>query len=279
MKIYYQWNPGSYMHLASVEIQKHLNIEIDEIIWKPDFKDVWESIGQNNIAVLAIENSYMWSIHPNLYGFLKYDCKIVGRYDMLIRHCLCSKEEKLEDITKAYSQLPALDQCHIYLKEKWISPMVFSDTSLAASHVAQSDDPWKAAICSEFAAKLNGLNILDRDIQDNNQNTTRFAIITHQDQDVLYKYDSPNLPVGMRREGKMSIIFEVHHIPWSLSTCLLVFHNRWINITKLESMPSFHKESFLFWINIEGDTQDENVSQAIKEVWELSESIKIIWEY
>lgn len=269
MKIYYQGNPGSYMHLASKQIQKNLDIEIDEIIWKPDFKDVWEAIGENDIAVLAIENSYMGSIHPNLHGFLKYDCKIIGRYDMLIRHCLCSKEKRLEDITKAYSQLPALDQCHIYLKEKGIEPMVYSDTSLAAQHVSETKDTGKAAICSEYAAELNGLNILDRDIQDNNKNTTRFAIITHIDQSVSYS----------KKEGKMSVIFEVQHIPWALSRCLQIFDKRWINLSKLESMPSFHKTSFLFWVNIEWDMNDDNVIQAIEEVSEISENLKIIWEY
>jgi len=257
------------MHLASEKIQKNLNVEIEDIVGKPDFKDVWEAIWKEDIAVLAIENSYMGSIHPNLYGFLKYDCKIVGRYDMLIQHCLCSKEEKLENVSKAYSQLPALDQCHTYLKEKNIEAMVYSDTSLAAKHVSETSDAWKAAICSEFAAEFYWLNILEKNIQDNDQNTTRFAIITHKSNNLSYTL----------QEGKMSIIFEVEHIPGALCECLTIFHNRKINLSKLESMPSFHKTSFLFWANIEWDMWDSNVASAIKDLENITESLQLIWEY
>lgn len=257
------------MHLASLEIQKKLNIPVDEIIGKPDFKDVWEAIWENDIAVLAIENSYMGSIHPNLHGFLKYDCKIIGRYDMLIQHCLCSKEKRLEDITKAYSQLPALDQCYTYLKDNDIEPMVYSDTSLAAKHVSETEDRGKAAICSEFAAKLNHLNILDTNIQDNDQNTTRFAVITHKAQNISYS----------SQEWKMSLIFEVKHIPGALSDTLDVFRSHKINLSKIESMPSFHKTSFLFWINIEWYLQQQHVNSAIKKLQEICESVQIIGEY
>ena len=140
MKIYYQGNEGSYMHIASREIEKNLSCAITSIEGKPDFSEVWESIGKNDIAVLAIENSYMGSIHPNLHGFLKYDCKIVGQYDMYINHCLCSKETDIKNITKAYSQMPALEQCHKYLKKMDIEPMVYSDTSLSAKHVSETQD-------------------------------------------------------------------------------------------------------------------------------------------
>lgn len=258
------------MHTASLAVEKYINSSIDVIEGKTDFRDVWEAIGQEHIAVLAIENSYMWSIHPNLHGFLKYDCKIIGQYDMFINHCLCSKETDIQKITQAYSQIPALEQCHKYLKDTGIQPMVFSDTALAAQYVSQTTDPWKAAICSELAAEIHGLNILERNIQDHSENTTRFAIITHKDVDISYSQNSK----------KTSIIFEVQHIPSTLHDCLWVFARHKVNLTKIESLPSFRgKFLFMFWVDIEGNLSDIPVSQALRELQDHVSEFRIIGQY
>ncbi len=270
MNIYYQGNPGSYMHTASLAIQENLSWTIDSIDGKADFKDVWEAIGTDNIAVLAIENSYMWSIHPNLHGFLKYDCKIIGEYNMPINHCICSKESDIKDVTKAYSQMPALEQCHRYLKEKGIEPMVYSDTALSAKHVAETEDSWKAAVCSELAAEIYKLNILDKNIQDQAENTTRFAIICHKDLDLNY----------LVKKDKMSISFEINHMPSSLYQCLWSFALNNINLTKLESLPSYKwKGTFTFWLDLEGKSDDTAVQLSLKWLETHTKNLRIIWEY
>jgi len=255
------------MHTASLAIEKHLNKTVDSIEGKPDFKDVWASIGHDDIAVLAIENSYMGSIHPNLHGFLKYDCKIVGEYNMPINHCISSKEKDIKDITKAYSQMPALEQCHKYLKNKGIEPIVYSDTALSAKHVAETEDAGKAAVCSELAAEIYGLNILDTNIQDQDENTTRFAIICHKDLDLDYSI----------KKDKMSISFEVRHMPSSLYQSLKCFADNNINLTKLESLPSYKmKGTFTFWLDLDGKPTDEAVTKALKDLKDHTTNLRII---
>ena len=270
MKIYYQWNPGSYMHTASVEVAKWLNIDIESIEGKPDFQEVWDNISPDGIAVLAIENSYMWSIHPNLQGFLKYDYQIIGDYHLAVNHCLCSKETDISKVTQAYSQMPALEQCHNYLKEKNIKPITYSDTALSASLVSQNWVPWDAAICSELAAEMYGLNILDRNIQDHQGNTTRFAIILPRNVNISYTPKS----------NKVTILFEAKHIPASLYKCLGVFATSGINLTKIESLPSYKWEfSAMFWIDIEWKLEDENIKNALEELKNYTTEIRILWEY
>ncbi len=270
MNIYYQGNPGSYMHSASLAIEKDLNWEIDSIEWKQDFKDVWDAIWKNDIAVLAIENSYMWSIHPNLHGFLKHDCKIIWEYNMPINHCLCSKEASIDNITKAYSQMPALEQCHKYLKEKGIDPMVYSDTALAAKHVSETQDSGKAAVCSQLAAEIHGLNILDKNIQDQQENTTRFAVICHKDLELEYS----------QTKNKTSILFDIHHMPSSLHECLGAFSQNNVNLTKLESLPNYRdKSTFTFWLDLDGVLSDIPVSQSLKDLENHTANMRIIWEY
>lgn len=270
MKIYYQGNPGSYMHTASVEIAKDLNCEIESLEWKPDFQEVWDNISGEWIAVLAIENSYMWSIHPNLYGFLKYDYKIIGDYHLPINHCLCSRETDILKITQVYSQMPALEQCHKYIKEKGFTPVNYSDTALSAKFASETEDSGIGAICSELAAELYWLNILERNIQDHQGNTTRFAIIVPKETDTRYR----------EKSNKISLLFEAKHIPASLYKCLWTFATNSINLTKIESLPSYKWEySAMFWLDIDGKMQDEKVALALEELKNYTTEIRIIGEY
>ncbi len=270
MNIYYQWNPWSYMYMASKQIQKNLSVKINDIVWMSDFIDVWEKIWTDAIWVLAIENSYMWSIHPNLYGFLKYDFKIIWEYYLEIKHCLCSKEDSLDNIKRAYSQNPALEQCHKYLKNKNISPVNFSDTALSAKYVSESEQRWIAAICSVEAAKIYGLNILDENIADNDKNTTRFAIIVPKNSSLKYN----------KKSSKISIIFEAKDIPSSLYKCLWAFATNNINLKKIESLPSY-KESFsyYFWLDFEWNIKDENIKKALRELEFFTKDIRILGVY
>jgi len=270
MKIIYQWNPWSYMHIASTEISKDLDIEIDEIIWKEDFNEAWAIIDENSIWVLPIENSYMWSIHASLYNFLQYDYKIIWEYYQDVNHCICSKEKELKNIKKAYSQLPALDQCTNYFKKHNIIPEIFSDTALSAKYVNESKETWLAAICSEKAAKIYWLNILEKNIQDQKWNTTRFAIITTQNNKTKYK----------RKSKKISILFEASDVPASLHKCLGAFATNHVNLTKIESLPSYSwKFHYLFWLDFEWEMKDVNIIKSLIELAFFTKTIKIIWEY
>lgn len=270
MKIYYQWNPWSYMNIASKNIVNDLNSWIEDIVWLPDFSDVWASIWEKWIWVLAVENSYMWSIHPNLYWFLKYDFKIIWEYFLEIKHCICSKETDIENIKEVYSQAPALEQCHNYLKSKNIKAINYSDTSLSAKYVSESQEKWIWAICSVEAAKMHGLNILEENIADQKGNTTRFAIITAKDSKLEYK----------NKSNKISVIFQTNHIPASLYKCLWAFATNNINLTKIESIPSYKDSfSYMFWMDFEGNLNDKNVQNSLEELKFFTKEIRILGEY
>lgn len=270
MKIYYQGNPGSYMHIASLEIEKNLDLDVESVEWKPNFLDVWEKIGDQWIWILAIENSYMWSIHANIYNFLKYDYKIIWEYFLEINHCLCSKEDDISLIKKAYSQKPALEQCYNFLKDKCIEPVDYSDTSLSARFVSESSEKWLAAICSEKAATLNNLNILEKNIQDQSWNTTRFIVIVPNDSTIKYNKDS----------NRISLVFETKHIPSSLYKCLWIFAENNINLTKIESIPSYKwKFDYMFWIDIDTKVWKNIINDSLEKLKEFTSYIKIIWEY
>jgi prephenate dehydratase len=270
MNIYYQWNPGSYMHAASLAVKDGLSAWVTELIWKPVFKDVWDNINAWWIWVLAIENSYMWSIHPNLYAFIKNDCKIIGEYYGAIDHCLCSKETDISKITKVYSQMPALEQCHKYIHSKNLEANECSDTALSAKIASETEETWVAWICSELAADIHGVNILEKKIQDQKNNTTRFAIIVPKSLELTYN----------KKSNKVSLIFEAKDIPSSLHKCLWSFAKYDINLSKIESLPSYAESfSYHFWVDFTGNLSDTQVQQALSNLEEFTCSIRIVWEY
>lgn len=258
------------MEITSKNISKDLNIKITDIIWVPEFSNVWKNISFKNIWILAIENSYMWSIHHNLYSFLKYDYKIIWEYFLEIKHCICSLETNLKDVKKAYSQAPALDQCREYLQKNNIEQKVFWDTALSAKYIKENNLKWVAAICSKEAAKFYGLNILEENIADQKWNTTRFIIIVPKNSKIKYKNNS----------NKISIIFEAKDIPASLYKCLWAFATNDINLTKIESIPSY-KENFnyYFWLEFNWKLEDKSVKKSLEELKFFTKRIRILGEY
>lgn len=270
MKLYYQGNPGSYMHIASLEAIQDLSVSIEEIVWLAVFQDVWEAIDRDAIGLLAIENSYMGSIHPNLYNFLKFPYKIIGEVDLPIQHCLCSHEQSIEGIHTVYSQQPALDQCYQYIQDHNFATISYTDTALAAKYIAEAKPEGTAAIASEKAAELYGLHVLDHNIQDNTYNTTRFVLIAHPDSIIEYSH----------KVGKISLLFEVNHLPASLYKCLGVFATNLINLTKIESLPSYKENfSYLFRVTFEGRLNETRVQSALQELEFYTNNIRILGDY
>lgn len=270
MNIIYQGEPGAYSNLASIEAKKHLDYDIWDIIWMQDFKSVWENIDHKTIAVIPVENSYAWNIHENLYNFLRYDYKIIGKIDLEVHHCLLSREKNITDISEVYSHPQALSQCHNYLKKHNIKAVIHRDTAWAAAEISQNKKPWVWAIASSLAWEIYSLNNLDSSIQDQNGNTTRFLVIVPRDSQIKFN----------DKKWKTSIIFETKNIPSALYKCLWAFATHNINLTKIESMPSLKNPfTYMFWIDFQWEISDTNVSKALLELEFYTQDIKIIWEY
>lgn len=270
MKIYYQWEKWAYSNIASLKAKENLDIVVEDIIWVPNFSLVWKNIWDDSIWVLPVENSTAWSIHENLYNFLRYDFKIIWEIPLEIQHCLLSKETKISDIKYAHSHPQALWQCYEFLKSNNIEAVVKYDTAWSAKEVSENDLPWVWAIASKLAWEIYWLNVIKEWIQDQDWNTTRFFIVVPKNSNLKFK----------KQSWKTSIIFEARNIPASLYKCLWAFATNDINLTKIESMPSFKDPfTYIFWIDFEWSVNDENVKNALSELEFFTKNIKILWEY
>ena len=271
MKIYYQWEPWCYHHEASLEIEKNLNVKIDEMIGFENFEKCWDKLWDESILILATENSYAGTIYENLYKFDKLDAKIIWEINLPIDHAICSVEKELSKINKVYSHFKALPQCYNYFKKHNIEEQIIvSDTAWAAIQLAETKEKWAAAICSKLAGEMYWLNILDEVIQDQKGNTTRFVIIVPKNSKIEY----------LKKENKVSVLFEARNIPASLYKCLWAFATNNVNLSKIESLPNIKNPfSYLFWLDFDWNLEEDNVKKALEELEYFTSNVKIIWEY
>lgn len=213
------------------------------------FEDVFEAVnkGEAKFGVIPVENSTAGSVHESYDLIMKYRFYVVGAYDLKIEHCLCAKPDtKYEDITDIYSHPQALAQCNNFVKNFDFTGVNYTNTAAAAKFVAESDKNNIAVICSELAAKKYGLKILKRNVQNNNNNRTRFIVI------------SKKLIIS-KGADKISLIFSTADKTGSLYRVLGRFSMAGLNLTKLESRPIENENfNYHFYVDVSGSVRDES---------------------
>ena len=218
------------------------------------FEDVFEAVnkGDARFGVIPVENSTAGSVHESYDLIMKYRFYVVGAYDLKIEHCLCAKENtKYEDIVDVYSHPQALSQCNNFLKNFDFTGINFTNTAAAAKYVAESDKNNIGVICSDLAAKEYGLKILKRNIQNTNNNKTRFIVISKE---LLINKDA----------DKISLIFSAPHTTGSLYRVLGRFSMAGLSLTKIESRPIENEDfNYHFYVDVMGSVRDESTLDLV----------------
>lgn len=218
------------------------------------FEDVFEAVnkGEASLGVIPVENSTAGSVHESYDLIMKYRFYVVGAYDLKIEHCLCSKKDtKYEDISDVYSHPQALSQCSAFLKNFDFTGINYSNTAAAAEYVSKSSRDDIAVICSQKAAKQYGLKIIKKNIQNSNNNKTRFIVISKK---LIIPSDA----------NKISLIFSLAHKTGTLYRVLGRFSMAGLNLTKLESRPTRDGSfNYYFYTDIQGNVRDESTLDLI----------------
>ena len=223
--------------------------------------------GECDEGVVPIENSYEGTVNITQDLLNKYDSNISAEIYLRIRHNLLSREKNINNIKRVYSHPQAIAQCRSWIKDNLpgVSVAEVASTSLAAKMSSKESNT--AAIGSSFAASTYGLNILSENIEDDQENVTRFFIIgDHRPQ-----------PTG---KDKTSIIFFLRHEPGSLYNCLSVLAEREVNLTRIESRPAKTKKwEYIFFVDLEGHEQDQKVREALREMEKYCVFLKKLGSY
>jgi chorismate mutase/prephenate dehydratase len=232
--------------------------------------EVFEAVEVSAVpfAMVPVENSLEGSITRAYDLLLDSPLMVCGETELRISHCLIALEgASLDTIKRVYSHPQALGQCRNFLKHLNSELVPASDTAGSVRMIKDEVRLDCAAVAGARAAKIYGLRIIAREIEDNPHNFTRFF--------VLSKEDSP--PTG---NDKTSIVFSLKHKPGALYDCLREFASREINLTKLESRPTRHQPwEYNFYMDVSGHREEGNIGEALKALEEHAVFVKILGSY
>ena len=266
-RIVFQGTEGAYSQAA---MKKYFGEDITGFRVET-FRDAMEAIeeGYADFAVLPIENSTAGAVNEVYDLLMEFENYIIGEVFLPINHTLAALPgTEMSNIERVYSHPQALMQSAKFLDQhrNWQQISV-ANTAVAAKKVLDEKDHTQAAICSEYAAKLYGLEILQEKINYSSENTTRFIVVTNQ-------------KIFLKDASKISICFEAAHESGSLYHLLSHFIYNDLNMIKIESRPIEGRNwEYCFFVDFEGNMADGAVKNAIRGLREESRSLKILGNY
>ena len=235
------------------------------------FRDAMEAIeeGAADYAVLPIENSTAGAVDEMYDLLVEFENYIVGETIIPITHTLSGLPgTDPKEIRRVYSKGVALMQASRFLDEhsEWQQISV-ANTAIAAKKIVEDQDRSQAAVCSAYAAKVHGLEVLKDNINDDPNNSTRFIVVTNQ-------------KIFLKDAKKISICFEVPHESGSLYQLLSHFIYNDLNMTRIESRPVEGRSwEYRFFVDFEGKLAQAAVKNAIRGLREESRSLRILGNY
>jgi prephenate dehydratase len=226
--------------------------------------------GKATRGIVPIENSYEGAVNQTLDLLTgDHDLKIAGEIIIPVRQNLLvhprSSGQKIDCIL---SHGQALAQCQEYLHKNYPDAPVreVHSTAEAARMVATCGETW-AAIATLTAAETYGLKVLAADIQDQSNNCTRFVVLSRKE-------------AVCEGGGKTSLLIYVVDRPGALYEVLREFNLRKINLCKIESRPARTRiGEYLFFIDIEGNRQEEHVSQTLTALRKVAAEVRVLGSY
>ena len=233
----------------------------------PEVFDAIEK-GKVGYAVVPIENSTEGSVNETYDLLLKTDVKVCVELNLRIVHCLISLPTvSKEDVKVVYSHPQALGQCRTYLQTNNYRTLATYDTAGSVKLLKEQNLREAAAIASEYAADFYAMKILEKGIEDNKNNYTRFFLLADKDAK----------PTG---SDKTSIIFSAPDVPGSLHGVLKEFADRKINLTKIESRPTRQKAwEYYFYLDFEGHRNYKPCAEVLSVVSKNCPFVKVLGSY
>ena len=253
-KIYFQGTYGAYSHLAALSIEPDA-----KIIPCKTFDECFLKASKNTDAKIIIPESNRITGNIGIeYLIFKYRLNIYSEYFQKIEHNLLSlKGVKISEIKDVYSHGQALSQCSKFIKSHKLTEHVRADTAGSAEMVSNIQDRTKAAIASSLSAKTYNLEILKKNIENENGNLTRFLVMGK----------NISQPEYGKKKYITSFLFKLKSKPAALYQSLGGFAINGVNLTKLQSYPEKNSfDSFFFLCDLDGHIEDIKVQKSLEEL-------------
>ncbi|MEM6940678.1 MAG: prephenate dehydratase [Pseudomonadota bacterium] len=266
-RIAFQGALGSYSHEACLKSQPQMT-PVPCTTFEGVFRAVNE--GRADLAMLPVENTTYGRV-ADIHRLLpRSGLHIISEEFVRVRIALMARPGVgLADVKHVRAHVVLLPQARTWLDARGIASEAAADSAGAAAELAQAEHSRDGVLAGEVAAKINGLNILARDIEDLDHNTTRFLLM------------SPQIDREHRAERMITtFIFEVRNIPAALYKAMGGFATNGVNMTKLESyMVGGSFTATQFYADIEGHPDDPPVKRALEELRYFTHVLDILGVY
>ena len=223
--------------------------------------------GACGYGVVPVENSTEGVINHTLDSFVQSSLAICGEVELRIHHCLMSRCESIKEVRRLYSHQQSLAQCRHWINTNLpgIEMQAVNSNADAARRAAQ--EPYAAAVAGKVAAEAYSLDLLETNIEDDPNNTTRFLVIGGN-------------AVGPSGNDKTSLLVATKNKPGALSGLLEPLSRRAISMTRIESRPSrMQLWEYVFFVDFEGHIDDPNIAEALQEMGQHASLLKVLGSY
>ena len=253
-KIFFQGTYGAYSHLAALSIEPNA-----KVIPCKTFDECFIKASKDSDSKIIIPESNRITGNIGIeYLIFKYRLNIYSEYFQKIEHNLLGLNgAKLSEIKNVYSHGQALSQCSKFIKSNKLTEHVRADTAGSAEMISTSKDRTKAAIASSLSAKTYNLEILKKNIENENGNLTRFLVMGK----------NVSQPEYGKEKYITSFLFKLKSKPAALYQSLGGFAINGVNLTKLQSYPEKNSfDSFFFLCDLDGHIEDIKVQKSLEEL-------------
>ncbi len=218
-------------------------------------------------GLVPVENSTEGVVNQTQNALIETPLQVMSEVDLPIHHCLLSRQRELTAIKKVIAHAQALAQCRSWLHNNLAhAELEAVESNAKAAQLAKAHPEW-AAVASEQAAQIYELNVVEKHIEDNPNNTTKFWVLGQQQPD----------PSG---EDKTAMILTVPNRAGALLEVLKPFSSRDISMTRIVSRPAHYKTwDYLFFIDILGHQKEPHVQAALEEAAEHSAWFKLLGSF
>ena len=269
VKIAFQGELGAYSHIAAKELFNDSEIKACAT-FEETFKLAYDDASYK--IIIPIENSLAGRVADIHYLLPKYKLQIYAEHFQKVEHnLLVLPSSKLSDIEFVRSHAQAIGQCQKMITKNNFKTIVSADTAGSAKDLANNKESNIAAIASKLSAEIYNLKILEKNVEDEKGNVTRFLIMGKNVHQPNYIKDKKFIT---------SCIFRLKSIPSALYKCLGGFATNQINMTKLESFSvknTFDQANF--YLDFEGHLEEKRVKIAMEELGFHTQSLDVLGVY
>ena len=222
--------------------------------------------GDSICGLVPIENSTDGRVVDTLGMFVRRHMQICGEVLLPIHHNLLASGNR-EQITEIHSKPQALSQCRAWLAANFPAAKLVEVSSTTAAAESASRHQHIAAVASLPAGRAYGLDVLNKDIEDNSDNVTRFAVLGRDE----------TVPTG---NDKTSVLFQVEHEPGALAQVMNVFSDSGLNLTWIESFPApGSRNEYLFFVEFSGHRAESQVEGALGKLAATTRRLEVLGSY